>query len=295
VVPDAVLWELPFQALRQPENRYLIEDHALSYAPSLNVLAEINRKRLSQTATSGKQPAEVGLGPDSRTSPLSDLLAFGNPQISAETIEQATSVHRDAKLLPLPEAEREVKSLAQLYGSGSSKVYVGAQAREEKAKEEIRKYRVLHFATHGILDSANPMYSHVVLSRAEGTNEDGLLEAWELVQMNLAAEIVVLSACETARGQIGAGEGVIGLSWAFFVAGCPTTVVSQWQVDSASTTALMIEFHKSLLSGSKHMAEGRARMTKAQALRQAMLTLLKDSRFNNPYFWAGFVVVGDGS
>jgi len=128
-----------------------------------------------------------------------------------------------------------------------------------------------------------------------------LLEAWEIMKMNLSADITVLSACETARGRIGAGEGVIGMSWAFFVAGCPTTVVSQWQVDSASTTELMIQFHKNLVSARKHSPPTERQsdhpsfsVSKAEALRQAMLTLMKDERFKSPYYWAGFVVVGDG-
>ena len=122
------------------------------------------------------------------------------------------------------------------------------------------------------------------------------------MKINLKADIAVLSACETARGRILTGEGVIGMSWAFFVAGCPTTVVSQWRVDSASTTALMIAFHKNLLFGPKDSAQAdsrltnsRYRMSKAEALRQAMLTLMKDNKFKRPYYWAGFTVVGDGS
>ena len=136
------------------------------------------------------------------------------------------------------------------------------------------------------------MYSHVVLSQAAGdSKEDGLLEAWEIMNLDLKADLVVLSACDTARGRIGAGEGVIGLTWAFFVAGSPTTVVSQWSVESASTTELMLNFHRNLKApggGSQYA------MTKAEALRQAQLKLLRTKRYQHPFFWAGFVVVGDG-
>jgi CHAT domain-containing protein/Tfp pilus assembly protein PilF len=287
LVPDGVLWDLPFQALRQKENRYLIEEHVLSYAPSLSVLREARRRRDSATA--------------SPQVPRPHLLAFGNPKLSRRTIEQVTTIHRDEKLLPLPEAEREVVSLKQLYGSTNSQVYIGAAALEQTAKREIGNCRVLHFATHAILDGANPMYSGIVLTSGDGTTEDGLLEAWEIINLDLNADIAVLSSCNTARGRIGAGEGVIGMSWAFLVAGCPTTVVSQWQVDSASTTALMIAFHKNLVLGSKrsgqtekHSNSPSYRMSKAQALRHAMLTLIRDNRFKSPYYWAGFVVIGDG-
>jgi CHAT domain-containing protein len=128
------------------------------------------------------------------------------------------------------------------------------------------------------------MYSGLILSGA-GRDEDGVLEAWEIMRLNLKAELVVLSGCETARGQVSAGEGIIGINWAFFIAGVPATVVSQWSVDSASTADLMIEFHKRLAS---HSAP-----TKAEALRQAALTLLH-GQYKHPVYWAGFILMGDG-
>ena len=152
-------------------------------------------------------------------------------------------------------------------------------------------FRTLHFATHGILDSNSPMYSHIVLSTDEKSSDDGLLEAWEIMGMDLTADLAVLSACETARGRTGVGEGVIGMSWAFFVAGCPTTVVSQWKVDSASTSELMIEFHRNLVSKTPGPQPP---WKKADALRKAMLTLMRNSKYKDPYYWAGFVVIGAG-
>jgi CHAT domain-containing protein len=143
---------------------------------------------------------------------------------------------------------------------------------------------ILHFATHGILNNATPMYSHLMLAPGT-TDEDGLLEAWELMQMDLQADLAVLSACETARGKFGAGEGVIGLSWALFVAGVPSTVVSQWKVESAATRDLMIGFHRNLRA---------ANTTKAAALRAAALSVMKRPTTSHPFYWAGFVLVGDG-
>ena len=147
---------------------------------------------------------------------------------------------RDEKFEPLPEAEEEVKALGRLYGASRSKVFVGAEAREDRAKAEAGQVRVLHFATHGTLNNAAPMYSNLVLAQGD-KNDDGLLEAWELMELDLKADLAVLSACETARGRYGAGEGMIGLTWAMFVAGVPSTVVSQWKVESASTRDLMVE------------------------------------------------------
>src|SRR5213083_1986616 len=109
-----------------------------------------------------------------------------------------------------------------------------------------------------------------------------------MMELDLKADLVVLSACETARGRVGAGEGVIGLTWALFVAGCPTTVVSQWKVDSASTTELMLEFHRQLQAQPQN---SKAKISKAEALRQAALKLMRHDRYRHPFHWAGFVVI----
>jgi CHAT domain-containing protein len=104
------------------------------------------------------------------------------------------------------------------------------------------------------------------------------------MEMDLKAEMVVLSACETARGSVSSGEGMIGMTWALFVAGVPTTVASQWKVPSETTTKLMVAFHKNAL-----------RMSKAEAWRQATLEMINDPRYRmKPFYWASFVVIGDG-
>lgn len=270
IVPDASLWDLPFQALQNNQNRYLIQQTALSYAPSLTALREMSKK--AKKINSGSNL---------------ELLAFGNPFVGKETSERIKQVFMDEKLDPLPEAERLVISLGKLYGASRSKIYVGAQAQENIAKNESPKYRIVQFATHGILNNASPMYSHLVLSQSkDAEQEDGLLEAWEMKDLNLNADMVILSACETARGKISSGEGVIGMSWALFIAGAPTTVVSQWKVESSSTTELMLEFHRQLLTGKG--------ISKAEALRRASLKLLKNKQYQHPSYWAGFVIVGDG-
>ena len=130
------------------------------------------------------------------------------------------------------------------------------------------------------------MYSEVVLAESRDASDDGLLAAWEIMRLNLLADIVVLSACETARGEIAQGEGIIGFTWALFVAGCPSSVVSQWKVDSASTKQLMVAFHRALLGGN------RSELTKADALRAAKLSLLRDPRWRHPFYWSPFVLVG---
>ena len=163
-----------------------------------------------------------------------------------------------------------------------SKVLVGATASEQVVKEEAAGFDILHFATHGLLDDRAPMFSALLLAPGPGPAEDGLLEAREIADLRLHARLAVLSACETARGQIAVGEGVIGLSWAFLAAGVPTLVVSDWKTDSSATKELMIDFHRRLLAGAPV----------AEALRQAELALRRDPRYWHPYYWAPFVAVG---
>jgi CHAT domain-containing protein/Tfp pilus assembly protein PilF len=267
VVPDDVLWELPFQTLESAQNRFLLEDYSISLIPSLTVLREMKSIRKPQ-----HESKDVS------------LLAFGNPSLGNDKAETGNVVYRNAGLQPLPEAEKEVKTLAKIYGSQQSKVYVESQAREDYFKTEANQFQVLHLATHGILNDASPMYSYLALAQGNSETEDGMLEAREIMNLNLKADLVVLSACDTALGKIGKGEGMIGLSWALFVAGTPATLVSQWKVHSASTTDLMLAFHRNLKAG-----EG-----KAYALRSAALNLAKSPYYNHPFYWAPFVLIGDG-
>lgn len=289
VVPDKALWELPFQALQPRNGVHLIEDLTLFYAPSLSVLRETNKKRFP--ATPGGPAGLVKVSRDRDKASANTFFALANPQLlgKPETVNPSRTRER---LDPLPEAENEVKTVSRLYGGANSLIFVGADARESRVKAVAPKYRILHFATHGLLDGQNPMYSHLTLSQDAGeSQEDGLLEAREIINMDLNAELAVLSACQMARGWVGAGEGVIGMSWAFFVAGVPTIVASQWKVDSVSTTSLMIDFHRRLTA---RRPGTRARPQKAESLRRASLGLLRSERYKHPFYWAGFVMVGDG-
>jgi CHAT domain-containing protein/tetratricopeptide (TPR) repeat protein len=317
IVPDGVLWELPFQALWQSDRGgYLLESHAISYAPSITVLREMTRVKASRAA-------ERGVAGPPR------LLAFANPLLPAENRSVVEGAARDAPLAPLPHAELEVRGLQRVYGPAASRIHVGPAAREDRWKNEARDFTVLHLATHGVLDATSPMYSYLALAPSPAapplhapaaakpsalssspggpgddspSDDDGLLQAWELMALDLRAELVVLSACETARGRVAPGEGLIGLSWALFVAGSPASIVSQWKVESASTAELMQQFHSRwrgirVAPGAARTAAAGAgaRLSKAEALQQAALPLLRGVRYRHPFYWAGFVLVGDGS
>jgi CHAT domain-containing protein len=273
ISPDAALWELPFQALIDKQNKYVVESAAVSYAPSLSVLTEIERKQKNQTDAS-------------------TLLAFGNPAHRAMPFPNENKNGKPARPISmsddfadLPEAEKQVAALSVLYGAKRSLVLTGSKATEIEFKKSAANFKILHLATHGILDDASPLYSYVLLANDAKSAEDGRLEAWELMRMNLSADLVVLSACETGRGKIGAGEGIIGLSWAFFVAGSPTTIASLWKVESASTTEIMLGFYRGLQYKS---------ISKAESLRQSSLALLKNEKYAHPFYWAGFILIGNG-
>jgi CHAT domain-containing protein/lipopolysaccharide biosynthesis regulator YciM len=263
IVPDSFLWNVPFQALMTPSENFLIENHALYYAPSLSVLREMNRKK--------------DVGATTNTS----LIAFGNPVVGKD--EQ-----RNTDLCPLPEAEQEVSSIAKSFAQKDSRIFIGREASEKTFKSLAQTYSVIHLATHGVIDNRQPLYSHLLLTKTEGDPEnDGRLEARQIIDMNLNADLAVLSACETANGKISPGEGVIGMSWAFFVAGTRSMLVSQWKVNSASTSKLMVNFYSSLA-----FEQNELHSKKADSLRTAALHLLKDERYHHPFYWGGFVLVG---
>jgi len=269
IVPDGALWELPFQALQTKSGKFLIDQHAIFYAPSLTVLREMQ----SRAAQRPRGERKVR------------LLAFGDPIVPNAIQSEFRSVYRGVSLGPLPETEKEVRSIAALYGPRNSSVHVRKDAREEVVKSEAGSFDILHFATHGILDDQNALYSRLLFSPPTTGDDDGMLEAREIMDLDLHADLAVLSACDTARGRVGAGEGSIGMAWALFVAGCPTSVVSRWEVNSASTTDLMIAFHRNLRRG----------QSKGEALRHAALQLRKKTAYRHPFYWAAFVVIGDGS
>jgi len=258
LVADGSLWELPFQALVTPAGRYWVEQVTLTWAPSLSFLRD--RARFRDGERSAK-PAE--------------LLAFGDPT---------------GEGVPVPLLREQVREIGRLYDAGNSTVRVGANADEASFRELAPNARVIHLATHGIADRENAMRSRVLLARSRGmdgkasndTKADGWLEAWELMALRLPADLAVLSACETGRGRVSDGEGLVGLTWALFASGVRSAVVSQWRVESESTTLLMKGLHQGVRRGE----------APATAMRSAALSLLKDPRYKHPFYWGAFVAAG---
>jgi len=220
------------------------------------------------------------------TAPSRPILAPSRP-ITAPSRE--LYVPRGGTLAPLPGTLLEARAIQNSF-KGST-LLIGADAQEATVKRQAGKYRYLHFATHGFFNDAAPLLSSIVLALPDkATNEDGFLTAREIFGLNLSADMVVMSACNTALGEKRNGEGIIGLTWALFAAGAPSQVVSQWSVNDDSTAQLMTRFYSNLTQ---------KKLRKGASLRQAALSVMRsgganpESSWSHPYFWAPFVLVGD--
>ena len=259
VVPHGILWGVPFHALVDSAGAPLLERMAVEYRPVI-----------SASPAQEEDASRDGM-----------LLAFANPmRQDAPSLQRAFSPADVAR--SLPDAEDEARAVESFYDDDKSHVYIGSDAQESRFKAEAPQASILHIATHAFADPNWPMYSALLLARPRPEDgEDGILEAREIAAMRLKADVAVLSACETARGEYDSAEGVIGLPWAFLAAGTPAVVVSQWKVASHSTSQLMIEFHSRLRRGA----------TAADALRGAQRALRSQTRYAHPFYWAPFVTI----
>ena len=219
-------------------------------------------------------------------------MALGNPSYYGMTEdERALRGGVGWNFQPLPHSEREVKTIANLYDR--PKYFAEEEATEENFKIEASQFETIHLSAHGLLDESMPMYSGIVLTQDEDPVEDGFLQAYEIFNLRLNAELVTLSGCETGLGEIKHGEGLIGLTRAFMYAGAKSLVVSLWSVNDESTCQIMEAFYSNM------MEKG---LSKVEALRQAKLKLMGMEKdlgdgvklsYAHPFFWAPFVLVGD--
>ena len=258
LVADDVLLQIPFAALIGANGKRLIERYPLSHGISLGSLT----------------------WPTDTTSAKQNLLCIADPLGDGPKLVSRTRGEFGA----LGGARQESKALKILLPT--TKTLIGAQARESQVKHEMPNYAILHFATHGDLDQTNPLRSALILAlEPAGGKEDGLLEAREIAGMQLSARLVVLSACQTGKGRVSGGEGLLGLTWAFRAAGCPSIVASQWEVDDTVTANFMQAFYRALFAGKR----------KDEALQTAMRTVMEDKAHRSPYYWAAFQLIGDSA
>jgi CHAT domain-containing protein/tetratricopeptide (TPR) repeat protein len=280
VVPDGLLHYLPFEALIH-NGRYLVEDHEISYNASASML---NLWPDSASHVAGGDKLELFAVGD----PIYELDATtsggkrSKPALS--NLARQMLAARGIRLSPLPGTRTEVKDIAALFPAGQSKVLLDKESTEEAIKREpLSRYRRLHFATHSLVDEKSPLHSAVVLTPGDGAEEDGVLEVSEISRLNLDSDLVVVSACQTGRGQLLSGEGIVGLSRAFIQAGARSVVVSLWNVSDVSTGQLMKSFYQHLTDGLSNVA----------ALRKAKLQMLNSGKATrHPYYWSSFVMMG---
>jgi CHAT domain-containing protein len=182
------------------------------------------------------------------------------------------------------EAE-QISKLAKAAG-GEADVWLDMDASEDNlGSRDVTKYRIIHVATHGLLNAERPQFTGVVLSLVGNKASDGFVRTDEVFNLRLGSPLVMLSACETGLGKEKRGEGVMGLTRAFMYAGAPTVGVSLWSVADKSTADLMTDFYKRLLSADN--------ITSSSALREAQLAMISDKKYSAPFYWAPFVLVGD--
>jgi CHAT domain-containing protein/Tfp pilus assembly protein PilF len=266
IAPDGDLLNLSFEVLLTGDARdpahlpYLLQTHTVSYVPSASVLA---LAKSSSAADGDSFPKR--------------FLAFAPLYGPGSSREPARSAGpRGSALAALAGVGREVDAIARRYPPHEVTVYRGAEASKENVQRRPLKARRIHFAAHGLLDSDHPERSGLVLAGGK------TLRVNEIFNLSLDADLVVLSACETA-GKAVTGEGLVGLSRAFLYAGSPSVVVTLWRVADASTPGLMLRLYENLdQSGDK-----------AEALRQAKLGMIqRGGAFAHPYYWAPFILVG---
>ena len=214
--------------------------------------------------------------------PQKEYIAFAPSYSSASEDSLTLGRFRD-QVAPLRWNQQEVRSINR-YLSGLS--LTGKEATEGRFKQQANQYDIIHLAMHALIDDLNPMYSQLVFATDDAdTLNDGYLNAYELYNMELSADLAVLSACETGYGKLEGGEGIMSLARAFAYAGCPSIVMSHWPVDDQASTQLMDYFYQ-------YLSEG---VTKDEALRQAKLSFLENANEQtmHPFYWSNFVVVGN--
>lgn len=279
IVPDGVLGKLPFGMLLKslPEKAnpskypFLIKDYAFSYAPSASLW--FNAESAQDHAKPDYQMTFTGFGPDFK----------GESQKIAKKRYRTADTLR-SRLGAIPGAKKELAQSAKLW---NSEVFTGEQAKESQFKKHAPSSKIIHLATHGIIDEHNPAYSKLMFTSDSTTAEDGMLHNYEIHQMDLNADLAVLSACRTGFGKLIDGEGLMSMARSFKIAGCKNIMMTLWPVEDRSTSKLMQNFYQNLNKG----------LDKENALRQAKLEYLDNTNSigSNPFYWAGFVMMGSSA
>ena len=308
VVADGALNYIPFEVLLKSSDGadfaslgYLVKTNEVIYAPSASVVAAIKQQRTKAAGRAMLIIADpVFNSNDARAqkrtgAPATDAEVRGLGIQSAVTdVSGSAPPAQNAQLEGLPLARLngtraeadQISKLAKTSG-GQADVWLDLDANEDNlSARDISKYRIIHVATHGLLNAERPQFTGVVLSLVGNKTHDGFVRTDEVFNLRLGSPLVMLSACETGLGKEKRGEGVMGLTRAFMYAGAPTVGVSLWSVADKSTADLMTDFYRRLLSS----GEG---TSSSSALRGAQLAMITGKKYSAPFYWAPFVLVGD--
>jgi CHAT domain-containing protein/tetratricopeptide (TPR) repeat protein len=276
VAPDAELNYIPFGVLptNQPQIsstgastyrqvHFLIEDHSIYYNYSAGMFL-LSKKPVHHNSSS------------------KEIATWAPNFNSMEDIIKDKGIGE--KLEPLPGAQQEAQQIAEMFGSNA---FINSAASELQFKIKAAEYSVLHIATHGVLNDLDPMFSSLILKNEE--EEDGVLHAFELYNMQLNADLAVLSACNSGMGKLARGEGIFSIARGFSYAGVPNIIMSKWPVSDWSTELLMKQFYRNLKTG----------MPIDEALQQAKIKYINDNRKSAnllaPFYWGGFVLSGNST
>ncbi|MDO8446274.1 MAG: CHAT domain-containing protein [Deltaproteobacteria bacterium] len=246
IIPHDVLHYLSFSSLFDGK-QYLIEAHPIFYSPSASVLKMIVDRNVGAT---GRMP-------------IQRLLVVGNPDLGDAAYD-------------LPFAEREAGSIGREYEG--SELLLRKEATETRVKEDIGKFNGVHFASHGVYDSATPLFSTLKLTRDDAN--DGNLTANEVFSLNLKASLIIMSACQTGLGKLTTGDEIIGLNRAFIYAGAPSVISTLWRVNDAASAMIVKRFYRSYKNNDL-----------AESLRLAQMAAKE--YYPHPAYWAGFGLTGD--
>jgi CHAT domain-containing protein len=294
IVGEGMLQYTAFAALPGPDaspgvvSSPLIADHEIISLPSASVLAALRRE------TAGRKT------PDKVVAVFADpVFDSGDPRIgpshkdSARAVEATSDIKRSASESGLQGFERlrfsrqEADQIVRLAPGDKRLTAVDFAANRATATSlELDHYSIIHFATHGLINNQHPELSGVVLSLVDeqGRPQDGFLRLYDIYNLKLQANLVVLSACQTALGKQIKGEGLVGLTRGFMYAGAPRVVASLWQVDDRATAQLMARFYEAMLG------QG---LRPAAALRAAQVAMWKEKRWQGPHYWAAFTLQGE--
>src|SRR5687767_3724312 len=309
VVADGAINYIPFEVLLKSADAgdfsslgYLVKTNEVIYAPSASVVGAIKQQRTKPTGRAMLIIADPVFNSNDARAKKGTAVPATDAEVRGLGIQASLTDVAGSTTPAAPGAAMEGLPLSRLNGTrieadqisklakasgGQADVWLDLDANEDNfVSQDVSKYRVIHVATHGLLNAERPQFTGVVLSLVGNKAHDGFVRTDEVFNLRLGSPLVMLSACETGLGKEKRGEGVMGLTRAFMYAGAPTVGVSLWSVADKSTADLMTDFYKRLLTTGDST-------TTSSALRGAQLAMISGKKYSAPFFWAPFVLVGD--